>query len=165
MIQALDRSALIADLRRVIKRPHYPVVVMLACVRWYSAYPLSLRHIEEMMAERGVRVDRATIHRWALKILPVLAKVFRRRKCPGGSIWRMDETYILVAGEWKYLYRAVNREGETVDCLLTAQARPGCGSPVLRPCHRIERRAQEGHYVSPMHFEQSWHAAQHNKAA
>ena len=77
---------------------NYPVEVMLLSVRWYAAYPLSLRHIEEMMAERGVRVDHATIHRWALKILPVLAKASRRRKRSVGSSWRMEETYILVAG-------------------------------------------------------------------
>ena len=88
---------------------------MLLCARWYAAYPLSLRHIEEMMAERGVRVDHATIYRWALKILPVLAKVFRHRKRPVGSSWRMDETYILVAGQWKYLYRAIDRDGSSVD--------------------------------------------------
>ena len=94
---------------------------MLVGVRWYAAYPLSLRHIEEMMAERGVRVDHATIHRWALKILPVLAKVFRRRKRSVGSSWCMDETYILVAGQWSYLYRAVDRDGDTVDFLFTVK--------------------------------------------
>ena len=70
---------MIEALRKVIKRRHYPLEVMLACVRWYAAYPLSLRHIEEMMAERGVFVDHATGHRWAIEILPVLAAVFRRR--------------------------------------------------------------------------------------
>ena len=60
---------MIEALRKVIKRLHYPLEVMLVCVRWYSAYPLSLRHIEEMMAERGVAVDHATVHRWAIKIL------------------------------------------------------------------------------------------------
>jgi len=110
-----------STLRRVIKRLHFPLEVMLVCVRWYAAYPLSLRHLEEMMAERGVSVDHATVHRWALKILPVLAAVFRRRKRPVGSSWRMDETYILVGGQWKYLYRAVDRLGQTVDFLLTAR--------------------------------------------
>jgi len=94
---------------------------MLVCARWYAAYPLSLRHIEEMMQERGVFVDHATVHRWALKILPILALVFRRRKRPVGTSWRMDETYIKVAGQWKYLYRAVDKAGDTVDFLLTAK--------------------------------------------
>jgi putative transposase len=107
-------------LRKVIKRMHYPLAVMLTCVRWYVAYPLSFRHIEEMMAERGVVVDHATVHRWSLKILPVLAKVFRHRKRSVGSSWRMDETYIKVRGRWRYLHRAVDRDGDTVDFLLTA---------------------------------------------
>jgi transposase-like protein len=72
-------------LRKVIRRVHYPLQVMLVCVRWYAAYPLSLRHIEEMMAERGVSVDHATVHRWAVKILPVLAAVLRRRRRLAGS--------------------------------------------------------------------------------
>jgi putative transposase len=112
---------MIEALRRVIKRMHYPFEVMLTCVRWYVDYPLSLRHIEEMMAERGVIVDHATVHRWALKILPVLTKVFRSRKRAVGKSWRMDETYIKVSGRWRYLYRAVDRDGETVDFLLTAR--------------------------------------------
>lgn len=86
---------------------HYPLEIMLMCVRWYVAYPLSPRHIEEMTQERGVFVDHATVHRWAIKMLPVLAAVFRRRKRPAGKSWRMDETNIKVAGEWKYLYCAV----------------------------------------------------------
>lgn len=64
----------------MIKRLHFPLVIMLARVRWYAAYPLSLRHLEEMMAKRGVLVDHTTIHRWALKMLPVLAAALRRRK-------------------------------------------------------------------------------------
>ena len=71
-----------STLRRVLKRLHFPLEVMLVCVRWYAAYPLSLRNLEEMMAERGVTVDHATVHRRAVKILSVLATVFRRRKCP-----------------------------------------------------------------------------------
>src|SRR5450631_3896941 len=112
--------SMIDTLRKVVKRLHYPVEVMLICARWYAAYPLSLRYIEEMMAERGVFVDHSTVHRWSMKILPVLAAAFRKRKLPVGLSWRMDETYIKVAGEWKYLYRAVDRAGDTIDFLLRA---------------------------------------------
>jgi putative transposase len=115
------KSSINSALRKVLKRFHYPLEVMLTCVRWYVAYPLSLRHIEEMMQERGVFVDHATVHRWAIKMVPVLAAIFRRRKRQAGGSWRMDETYIKVAGKWRYLYRAVDRAGDTVDFLLTAK--------------------------------------------
>ena len=106
---------------RVLKRLHYPLEVMLTCVRWYVAYPLSLRHLEEMMAERGIAVDHSTVHRWAIKLLPVLEKAFRRCKRAVGKSWRMDETYVKVRGDWRYLYRAVDKEGNTVDFLLRAR--------------------------------------------
>jgi putative transposase len=107
-------------LAKVLKRLHYPLEVILRCVRWYVAYPLSLRHLEEMMAERGIAVDHSTAHRWAPKLLPVLEKASRRRKRPVGKSWRMDETYIRVKGDWKYLYRAVDKDGNTIDFLLRA---------------------------------------------
>ena len=103
-----------------MKRLHYPLDVILLCVRWYSAYPLSLRHLEEMMAERGISVDHSTVHRWAIKLLPVLEKASRRTKRKVRRSWRMDETCIRVKGEWKYLYRAVDKAGNTVDFLLRA---------------------------------------------
>ena len=115
------QSLINSILRKVLKRLHYPLEVMLTCVRWYAAYPLSLRNIEEMMQERCVFVDHVTVHRWAIKVLPVLAAVFRRRKRPVGRNWRMDENCIKVSGQWKYLYRAVDRDGDTVDFLLTAK--------------------------------------------
>ena len=79
-------------LSKVVKRLHYPLEVMLQRVRWYAAYPLSLRNLEEMMAEGGVAVDHTTVHRWAVKMLPVLALMLRRRKRPVGFSWRMAET-------------------------------------------------------------------------
>ena len=116
-----DRMNMVEALRRVVQRMHYPLEVMLVCVRWYAAYPLSFRNIEEMMAERGVFVDHSTLHRWSIKVLPVLAAVFLRRKRPVGRSWRMDETYVKVGGQWKYLFRAVDRDGDTVDFLLRAK--------------------------------------------
>jgi putative transposase len=116
-----DRTKMIEALRRAVQRMHYPLEVMLVCVRWYAAYPLSFRQIEEMMAERGVGVDHSTLHRWSIKILPVLAAAFRLRKRAVGTSWRMDETYVKVSGQWKYLYRAVDRDGDTIDFLLRAK--------------------------------------------
>ena len=87
--------------RSVFKRLQFPVEIILTWVRWYVAYPLSLRQFDEMMAERGISVDYSTIHRRAIKMLLVLAAVCRRRKRPVGKRLRMDETHIKVAGQWK----------------------------------------------------------------
>jgi transposase-like protein len=101
------------------KGAHFPQEIILTCVRWYVAYPLSYRHVEELMEERGVSVDHATIHRWVLRYSPPLAEAFHHRKRPVGRRWRMDETYIRVKGEWRSLYRAVDKTGQTIDFLLT----------------------------------------------
>ncbi|BEM41300.1 hypothetical protein SME10J_50270 (plasmid) [Serratia marcescens] len=104
------------------KRLHYPVDVIAQCVRWYLASPLSLRNLEEMMAERGIIVDHSTLHRWVIRLVPLLDKAFRRHKRPVGRRWRMDETYIKIKGQWKYLYRAVvDTAGQTIDFLLAAR--------------------------------------------
>jgi transposase-like protein len=101
------------------KGAHFPQDIILTGVRWYVAYPLSTRHVEELMEERGVRVDHSTINRWVIKYSPPLEEAFHRRKRPVWVSWRMDETYIRVKGEWRYFYRAVDKYGETVDFLLT----------------------------------------------
>jgi transposase-like protein len=99
-------------------------------VRWYVAYPVSYRQIEEMMGEHGVEVDHSTLHRWVLKYVPALEKAFLARKRPVGGSWRLDETYVRIKGAWKYLYRAVDKAGATVDFLLTAKRdRKAAGSP------------------------------------
>jgi transposase-like protein len=95
------------------KGAHFPKEVILMGVRWYVAYPLSTRHVEELMEERGVEVDHSTINRWLIKYSPQLEEEFHRRKRPVWVSWRMDETYIKVKGEWRYLYRAVDKQGQT----------------------------------------------------
>src|SRR6266480_2386600 len=101
------------------KGAHFPQEVILMGVRWYLAYPLSTRHVEELMEERGVELDHATINRWVIKYSPLLEEALHRRKRPVYVSWRMDETYIRVKGEWKYLYRAVDKHGKTIDFFLT----------------------------------------------
>jgi putative transposase len=103
------------------KGAHFPQDIILMGVRWYVAYPLSMRHGEELMRERRVHVDHSTINRWVIKYSPQLEEAFHRRKRPVWSSWRMDETYIRVRGKWRYLYHAVDKSGETVDFLLTEQ--------------------------------------------
>src|SRR6202012_2573081 len=95
-----------SNFRKRLKRLHCPLEVILLTVRWYVAYSLSLRNLEEMMAERGVEVDHSTVHRWVIRLVPLLEKAFVKRKRPVGRSGRMDETYVKVGAQWKYLYRA-----------------------------------------------------------
>jgi putative transposase len=99
----------------VFKGRHFDRSVILLCVRWYLAYNLSLRNLEEMMAERGISVDHATIHRWIVRYSPELLKRFNARKRAVTAKWHVDETYIKVRGQWKYLYRAIDSNGDTVE--------------------------------------------------
>ena len=103
------------------KGAHFPTEVILMGVRWYVAYPLSTRDIEELMEERGVELDHATITRWVIKYSPLLEEAFHRRKRAVWVSWRMDETYMKVKGVWHSLYRAVDTHGQAIDLLLTAQ--------------------------------------------
>jgi putative transposase len=103
------------------KGAHFPQDIILMGVRWYVAYPLSYRHVEELLEERGVPIDHATIQRWVVKYSPLLEEAFHRRKRAVWVSWRMDETYIKIKGVWRYLYRAVDKQGQTIDFLLTEQ--------------------------------------------
>ena len=95
--------------------------MILQSIRWYLAYSLSYRDIEEMMKERGFEVDHSTIQRWIVHYSPKLEEAFHKKKRRPGNRWRLDETYIIVKGQWKYLYRAVDKSGNTIDFLLTAK--------------------------------------------
>jgi putative transposase len=105
--------------------------IILWGVRWYVAYPISYRQLEEMMGERGVSVDHSTLNRWVIKYAPEFEKQFRRRQCPVGRSWRLDETYVKIKGKWAYLYRAVDKEGRTIDFLLTPTRDRGAAEAFL----------------------------------
>jgi putative transposase len=99
----------------LFKGRHFDRSVILLCVRWYLAYNLSLRDLEEMMAERGISVDHATVGRWVVRYSPELLERFNRRKRAVTGKWHIDETYIKVRGRWTYLYRALDSNGDTVE--------------------------------------------------
>jgi IS6 family transposase len=98
---------------------HFRDEIIVLCVRWYLRYPLSYRNLEEMMAERGLTIDHSTIARWVLRYAPVLNQRIRSEMRNANRSWRVDETYIRVAGRWTYLYRAIDSAGNTIDFLLS----------------------------------------------
>jgi putative transposase len=103
----------------MFKHHRYPKAIILQAVYFKLRFTLSYRDIEELLQMRGVNVDHSTIQRWVFKFSPAIEKKMHRRKFKVGDSWRMDETYIKVGGKARYLYRAVDKEGNTVDFLLT----------------------------------------------
>ena len=101
------------------KGSHYPKPVILHAVFFYVRYAVSYRDLEEIMAERGVEVDHATLNRWVIKFSPLIAKEAHKRKRKAATSWRMDETYIRVKGKWTYYYRAIDKFGKTLDFMLS----------------------------------------------
>ena len=98
---------------------HFEAEIILLCVRWYLRYSLSYRDLEEMMAERGLRVDHTTIYRWVQRYAPELEKRCRPHLKACNDSWKVDETYIKIKKIWMYLYRAIDSEGNTLEFLLS----------------------------------------------
>src|ERR1700712_2509782 len=105
----------------IFRGRHFEAALIVQAVSWYLRYPLSYRDIEELFLERGLDVDHSTLNRWVLAYAPLIERrlrVFRKPHC--GSV-RIDKTYIRVRGEWRYLYRAIDKHGAPVDFLLSAR--------------------------------------------
>jgi transposase, IS6 family len=99
---------------------HFEAEIILLCVRWYLRYALSYRDLEEMMAERGLRVDHTTIFRWVQRYAPEIEKRCRPHLKACNDSWKVDETYIKIKKVWMYLYRAVDSQGNTLEFLLSS---------------------------------------------
>ena len=98
---------------------HFQDQIIILCVRWYLRYSLSYRDVQELMAERGLSVDHTTVWRWVQRYAPILNQRIRREVRHPNRSWRIDETYIRMAGRWVYLYRAVDSCGETIEFMLS----------------------------------------------
>ena len=98
---------------------HYPPDIIMMALRYYLAYKLSYREIEEIFAERHIHFDHSTLNRWVIKYAPQLDAIFRNKKRRVSGSWRMDETYIKVKGRWVYYYRAVDKYGTIIDFYLS----------------------------------------------
>jgi transposase-like protein len=97
----------------------FPPDVIVLAVRWYLRFGLSYRDVEELLIERGVEVDHVTIYRWVLRFTPLLADAARPCRHRVGDRWQVDETYVKVAGQWRYAYRAVDQFGQVIDVFVS----------------------------------------------
>jgi IS6 family transposase len=119
---------------------HFEPTIILLCVRWYRRYQLSYRDLEEMMRERGLPVDHTTLFRWVQRYAPEINKRIRPHLKMSGTSYRIDETYIKVGTQCKYLYRAGVKEGQTIEFLLTAKRDVSAAKRFFRKMMRADHR-------------------------
>jgi transposase-like protein len=99
----------------------FPSEVIILAVRWYLRFGLSYREVEELLVERGVEVDHVTVYRWVQRFTPLLAEAARPCRHAAGDRWHVDETYVKVAGQWRYVYRAIDQFGQVIDVFVATR--------------------------------------------
>src|SRR3712207_48610 len=118
--------------------------IILWAVRWYLQFPISYRDLERMFSDRGIQVDHTTLFRWLQAYSPELDKRIRPHLRMTNGSWRVDKTYIRVKGEWVYLYRAVDADGQTIDFVLSAKRDAAAAKrffrKALKPSHKVNPR-------------------------
>ena len=129
----------------------FPADVITLAVRWYLRFGLSYRDVEELLAERGVEVDHVSVYRWVQRFAPIFAEAARPSRHPIGDRWQVDETYVKVAGHWRYLYRAIDQFGHVVDVFFSERRDAGAAamfftraiaSTQVKPTEVVTDRAQ-----------------------
>ena len=133
---------------------HFDCAIIILCVRWYLRFKLSFRDLVEMMAERGLSMAHTTIMRWVHHYAPEFERRWNRFARSAGLSWRVDETYVKIRGEWVYLYRAVDREGMTVDFRLSSRRDVAAAKAFFR-------KAMKGQRSSPRTVTLDGYAASH----
>jgi transposase, IS6 family len=99
----------------------FPPDVIVLSIRWYLLFVLSYRDVEELLAERGIEVDHLSVYRWVLRFTPLLAEAARPCRHRVGDRWFVDETYVKVAGQWRYVYRAIDQFGQVIDLFVSVR--------------------------------------------
>lgn len=122
----------------LFKGRHFEQEIIILCIRWYLRYKLSSRDLVEMMAERGLTMSHATILRWVQRFVPEFEKRWNRYAAGAGSTWRVDETYVKIKGQWVYLYRAVDRDGRTIDFRLSPRRNVAAVKAFLRKARKSQ---------------------------
>ena len=128
------------QIKSSFKWRHFEPSIILSCVRWYCRYQLSYRDLEEIMRERGLAVDHTTVFRWVQRYAPEINRRMRPYLKMSGTSFRIDETYVKVGKSWKYLYRAVDKDGATIEFMLSARRDISAAKRFFKKLMRADHR-------------------------
>jgi len=144
----------------------FPSDVIVLAIRWYLRFSLSYRDVEELLAERGIEVDHVTIYRWVLRFSRLLAEAARPCRHAVGDRWQVDETYVKVAGQWRYVYRAIDQFGQVIDVFVSSRRDVGAArrfferaisATTVRPTEVVTDRASTYPMVPEELLPAAWH--------